>query len=259
MVSDDRERDEALAYLELAGRWATITREVNIAAMGAKRRFSEYVTFEDVEQVLWEWVMKSPKKIMRWHQEKDSDGFLHILGAVLYDEANYFGRKAKADLLGYKLGDEFYYTKGMLQKLLPSVYNRSEWSDPPKWAKTEGGGRSGKALNEGGGWMTTLADISRALSRLPKAEQRLLFERFALRREYEDLGGAASTSHGRVDAAVSRLLDVLGGPRWLSEDEDRETDDGTSWPVGRKAMSNAQARYVTEQEMSFEKKRSRKW
>jgi hypothetical protein len=263
-MTEDVGRDKALIHLRTSGLWKVIEDEVEAASARAGRRFAGFVTADDVKQVLWEWVLAAPKKIARWHDEKDNEGFLHILGAVLYDEANYFGRKARADQLGYRLGDEFYYTKGMLRSLLPSVYNKSEWSDPPKWAKSESSGRSGKALNEGGGWMATMADISRALSRIPKADQRVLFERYALGVKFAaqaaDDGVSVSAQHGRDEAALKRLFYELGGPKWLTEDpSDREPDEPGRWPAGRRAMSNAEARYVTAKEMDFEKRGQREF
>lgn len=256
-VEKELKRQEAIDYLERAGaferevKWA-----VQTAAYGISRRFTDYLQREDVEQHLWEWVLRSPIKVSRWHKDNDPSGFDRLLGAVLWDEATYLGRKTRAEALGYALGDEFYYTKDMLISLLSDVYNEQAWINGPSWNKGQSKVREGKALNEGFGWVATLADVSRGISKLSAEDQHILKATHKdgyTRREYAkayDL--PLSTVSDRHHAAVKRLWTVLGGPKWLTRVEDRQDDDG-HWPAGRRAMSNSEARYVTAKELACEK------
>lgn len=222
---------------------------IGSTAYSISHQFAGYVDAVDIQQALWEWTMRNKKKIRRWAEENDEKGYDRVLGFTLRDVGTHFARQAKADKLGYKLGDEFYYTKGMLSTLLPSVYDENAWINPPRELT---GGRSGKALNEGFGWVATLSDVSRALSLLAAEDQRLLYRAFAegntrnqLAEEYD------LTRRGfdlRVEAAVKRLWHKLGGPKWLSRAEDRadDPDDTEHMWRGRKSVSNAQARAITE-------------
>lgn len=249
----EKARQEALNYLRNENLWLHLEQEVQIATSSAARRFSNYIQPDDVTQHLWEWIMAAPIKIRRWHEDKDWEGFVRILGAVLYDEASFFGRHAKAEQLGYTLGSSFFYTRGMLMKLLPSVFNEDEWVNLPAWAQGETR-NAGKALNEGFGWVATLADVSRAFSRLPREDRLMLeatYREGMTRRDYADgLGVPLSTAQGRHDAAVRRLWHELGGPQWMASREDREPDPG-GWGAGRRAMSNAAARDLTDREADF--------
>lgn len=237
-----------------------IMQAVQTTAHNVANRYRGYTNQEDIEQHLWEWVLKAPRKIARWREENSEENFQRLLGAVLFDEANHFGRRAKADSLGYRVGDEFYYDLASLKTLLPSVYKRDEWVDPPAWAKKKDDDkvRNGKALNEGFGWVATLSDISRGLSRISREDQRVLFERFALGRtlavQAADEDAPVSTVAARVDASLRRLLDALGGPKWLSSAEDRAPDGAADggWSVGRRAMSNVHALAVTDRQAGFE-------
>lgn len=256
-VEKEIKRQEAIDYLERAGaferevKWA-----VDTAAYGVSRRFTEYLQRDDVAQHLWEWVLRSPIKVSRWHQDNDADGFNRLLGAVLWDEATYLGRKARDEVRGHTSSDDFYYTKSMLITLLPDVFNEEAWINGPSWNKGQSKVREGKALNEGFGWVATLSDVSRAVSKLPLADQhilRLTYEKDLTRRELaQHFGIPLSTASDRHGSAVKKLWAVLGGPRWLTRVEDRQDDDG-HWPAGRRAMSNAEARYVTAKELACEK------
>lgn len=262
-MTTPEERQEALDYLEHGGAWPEITVAIQTASYAAHRRFREHVTRDDITQLLWEWVWAAPVKIARWHKDNDTEGFQRVLHSVLWDESSFYGRKQKAAALGYDMNDEFYYTKGMIESLLPSVYNREHWINGPEWTKPESiRVRNGKALNEGFEWQATLSDVSRALSRLKVADQKVLAATYRdglSRAEYADAEGVAlTTASTRHTQALRRLWFELGGPKWLSRAEDREPDDGR-WPAGRRAMSNAEARALTAREAAFERGPSKEW
>lgn len=258
-LAADHERQKALDYLDRFDVFGEIGVTVKTVAHSVHRRFNQYLSYDDAHQCMWEWVMSAPKKIARWHQDNTMQDFHRMLGAVLYDEGTFLGRKQKADILCYKQGDEFYYTKAMLTGtdrkpgLLHAVFDEEAWINPPQELT---GGRSGKALNEGFGWVATLSDISRALSKLPKEYQNILkytygeggMSRTQLA-EHQRIPPSTATS--RHTAAVKRLWSELGGPRWLTSSEDRAPDEG-HWPAGRRALSNEGARALTAREAAHD-------
>lgn len=253
-TENELKRQEALDYLERSGAFKEIELIIKVGSYGVARKFTEFLHRDDIEQHSWEWVMRAPRKVARWHQDNDVSGFNRILGAVLWDEGTHLGRKTRAEALGYTLGDEFYYTKSMLTTLLPDVFNDEAWVNGPSWNRNQSKVREGKALNEGFGWVATLSDVSRAFSKLPLSDQsvlRLSYQQDMTRRELAaSLGVPLSTASDHHNSALKKLWNLLGGPKWLTRDEDRRPDDG-HWPPGRKAMSNAHARYVTEAEANF--------
>lgn len=264
-MATDEEREAALDWLADEMIWAHVEDVIENVSTMVYRRFRALVPQDDLRQVMHEWVLGAPKKIKRWHEENDSDGYHRVLSAVLYDEGSYYARRERDAANGGSHDDHFFYTKGMIANLLPSVYSEKAWVSGPErnGARNSTKVRDVKPLNEGNDWIATLADISRALSRIPREDQRTLFDRYALKttlREQADRDDVPlSTLNYRVDAALKRLWRELGGPRWLTSAEDREPDEPGHWPAGRKAMSNAQARALTARESSFDKAVGAEW
>lgn len=213
-------------------------------SVARQTKFHGHVERDDIVSHLWEWVLKHPAKIERYRENNEDDGYERILASVLYDEANIFARKERAARMGYSTHDEFFFAKAGIEELLPSVFDRDAWVNPPT---EHGNARSGKALNEGNNWLATLSDLSRAFSLLESKDQILLREVYAYETPRAELARREKLSRKgidhRIDAAIRRLWREVGGPKWLTPEERDGARTGT---VGaRKAMSNAQAQAIT--------------
>lgn len=204
---------------------------VNAVAFQVSRHRSVkgFVEAPDIAQVIWEWILRNEAKLERWYADLDDDSLDRICGAVFRDVGIGWARREKATRLGYKTGDEFWYTKAMLVGgpgalgLLHHVYDDESWTSPPKMT---GGGRSGKSLDEGFGWVATLTDISRALDTLEPKERELLRQVFGKQaprqRLADEMYVSRKTIDNRTERAVTKLWEALGGPKWLTSREDRE-------------------------------------
>lgn len=214
-------------------------------AVARKAQFRGYVEAVDLQQALWEWRLRNKHRVAQWQNTMEEREFERLYGKVLFDEANITARRSKAERFGYKTSDEFFYTKGMLESLLPAFFDYpNSWLNPPQSDIT---GRSSKALSEGNNWLTTLSDVSRAYDALAQPDRELLRTTFGddVPKKYiaEDLSLSRKGVDHRIDAALKRLWTALGGPEWLAPEE-RHYSKGT---VGnRRAMSNAQARAITD-------------
>lgn len=208
-------------------------------------RFRGHVEVDDVQAVLWEWVIRHQSgKIKRYRDENDDGGFERIVGFVLYDEANIYARKEKAARLGYSAADEFFYAKATIEDLLSAMFDRDAWMNPPT---EHGNARSGRALNEGNNWLATLADIGRAYDLLDEKDRQVLalkFKHDISRTKLSEMWQLSPKgADHRVESAVKRLWRNLGGPKWLAPEE-RERSGGT---IGqRRVISNAHARAITD-------------
>lgn len=210
-------------------------------------RFRNYVEGGDLQGVLWEWAMKHESKVQKWFKLHEGRELERLLGKVFSDEARMFARREKANLLGYKLEDEFFYSAGVLKDLLPvALAPQTEWLDPPTDHGT--GGRSTKALSEGNNWLATLADVSRAVGLLSLEDQSVLTDlhlggiptKDIARRDDITVRGVEQ----RQERALKRLWNALGGPQWLEPKE-----KFTHGVVGRKSISNARANAVTNSDL----------
>ncbi len=227
--------------------WDFLNGIVCSSAIATARGFKGFATHDDIQQELWLWVLASKHKIARWRVDMNDEDFEKMLRRVFRDVGTKYCREQKAEALGYKLGDEFYYTTGMLKEILPSVFDRDAWINPPpvKGEGAQNSSRRSRTLDEGFNWVATLADVARAVDTLPERDQNLLRLVFSDAGARKDLAQSESVTvraiDHRVDRALRHLLDALGGPKWLSEGEDRRPGG-----YGRKAISNAHARAITD-------------
>lgn len=209
-------------------------------------RFRPYVEGGDLQGVLWEWAMKHEAKVLKWFEAHEGRELERLLGKVFTDEARMFARREKANTLGFRLEDEFFYSAGVLKDLLPiALAPQSEWLHPPTDHGT--GGRSTKALSEGNNWLATLADVSRAVGLLSAEDQSVLSDLHLHERSTKQIAARDNiTVRGveqRQDRALKRLWNALGGPQWL------EPKEKYTHGVGRKAMSNARANALTNSDL----------
>lgn len=224
--------------------WFNIILPTIAHRVAGQQRFRGHVEADDLTQQAWEWLLRNHHKYRRWERENkdDPEQLERLLVATVTNELTYFARRERAHHLGYNPADEFFYDRAMLEELIAAVYDPDAWHNPPK--PTDGGRRS-KAPSEGNGWVATLADVSAALVRLTHEDRTILYQRFAEKRTVKDIATLEQITqrqvYHRVDRALKRLWDRLGGPRWL---EPRDAMVVSSAPR-RRAMSNAHAQAVT--------------
>lgn len=209
------------------------------------RKFRRYgVETADVAQELRIWLVKHPGKIEQW--ESEEEGADKPVARALRNEASRFCQESKAQYLGYSVEDLSWFAKGEVKALLPSLFDHDAWTEPPV---SDEGGRSSKAPAEGGNWVATLADLSRAFDQLPLEDQSLLkafheegYSNILLAELYDITPQAMSRRH---DKAVGRLHKLLGGdrPRYTHDTPDCECGQVTG---SRRVVSNAAARAAQE-------------
>jgi RNA polymerase sigma factor (sigma-70 family) len=214
-----------------------------LAAEFGRKAHSWGAEASDFSQEAAAWMLDREEMLVRVHDEMyDSpDDFARWLLKCLRNEFRDYLVDIRGQATGCERQDCYWYSRAELEALLDSVFNDDAWQEPPV---VEGGGRSSKPAAHGGNWIATLADVSRAFSRLPLDDQLLLgafHEEGKMNKEvaaeYETTEAAMSAKHGR---AIERLLKILGGPR---PDPMRPGRAGDPWR-GRHAVSNATARAV---------------
>ena len=146
-----------------------------------------------------------------------------LVAQCLRNEAKDYSLDIKAQAIGYKREDLYFYSKGEVKALLPMMFDPEKWHEPP-----QSEGRSTKSQAEGGGWIATLADVSQAFEKLD-AEDRDMLAAFH-RDEWtnvlmaEALGVTEQVMSYRHDRAVRRLLKILGdtSPRPMRAQTNRD-------------------------------------
>lgn len=223
------------------------------AARSAKRRYPTS-DVDDLQQVALMWCVEHPRKLNAYLTDGDSRRGVRMLTASMRNAAKKYARDERAQDFGYFLEDEAWYSKRMLKGdgnkpgLLHYVFEKENWRKPPP---SDGAGRGKGDPAEGGGWLTMMVDLDRAIGALDNDSRVLLVEHYMFGQSYEQIGRRIDRSKAtvakHVDRAVRKIQDYLGGPR-PSDDpaEEGATYDFETYYVGmRHAISNAHARAIT--------------
>jgi RNA polymerase sigma factor (sigma-70 family) len=179
------------------------------------RKYNTYFDVSDVRQELLVWILRRESKVRVWldHNltEEEYRGGVKQLGKTLSRQADKYCRKRKAQFLGYAVEDEAYYSPITLSELLPFV-----WADVVATAdntkpRVSGGG----APAEGGNYVVQLIDIRRAIAKLDEMDRDVLQLKFENQLTFsqlaEELQVSDTTAHRKVDGALRRLNNHLGG------------------------------------------------
>jgi len=179
------------------------------------RKYHTYFDVSDVRQELLVWIVRREEKVRSWldHTEGEEQyrGGVRQLGKTLTRHADKYCRRRKAQQLGYQLDDEAYYTPISLSELLPFVWSDVVETRDASKPRVSGGGNPA----EGGNYVIQLFDIRKALEKLDPQDKVILqmkfFEQFTFDEIATTLGISDSTAHRKVDGALRRLNNNLGG------------------------------------------------
>jgi len=168
---------------------------------------------DDIRQELWIWFLTHPNKVTTWNIKdgKESD---KLIARSLRNAAKDYCQREKARAVGYKVEDNYYYDREVVELLLPAVLRR----DLNAPAMTElGFTKAKKVASEGGNWFAMMADIDKALNRLTQEQLTIVYLRFGDGCDNvtlaKELDISEDASRMRVNRAVNNLLNFLGGTR----------------------------------------------
>jgi RNA polymerase sigma factor (sigma-70 family) len=187
----------------------------------------------DIRQELWLWFLEHPNKVKTWEQLEGKQS-IKLIARSLRNAAKDYCQKQKAQAVGYKVEDNYYYDREIVEALLPAVLRGDRVA--PAMADL-GFTNSKKVASEGGNWFAMMADIERALARLTHEQLTIIYLRFGdgcdnvtLAKEL-DISEVASRM--RVNRAVNNLLNFLGGQRprkerdYTEEQVDEQNNEDT--------------------------------
>ena len=180
------------------------------------RKF-QMVEANDIRQELWVWFLEHPNKVKTWETLEGKQA-TKLIARSLRNAAKDYCQKEKAARVGYRVEDNYYYDKELVEMLLPAVL-RGDMVAP---ALTEMGYQSTKKVaSEGGNWFAMVGDINRALYKLASEQYYVLCLRFqegndnaTMAKELEISEDAARM---RVNRALNNLINYLGGERPVKE------------------------------------------
>ena len=196
----------------------------------------QMVETNDIRQELWVWFLEHPNKVKTW-EALDGKQSIKLIARSLRNAAKDYCQREKAQVVGYRVEDNYYYDKEMVETLLPAIL-RGDTIAP---ALTEMGYQSTKKVaSEGGNWFAMVGDINRALHKLTSEQFYVLCLRFEEGNDNatmaKELDISEDAARMRVNRALNNLLNYLGGERPRKERdyspaEAEEIENGEVYPT----------------------------
>lgn len=194
----------------------------------------------DFQQEFVLWLIENQDQVAEWLEELDEKESSRLLAKCLRNEGKDYLVDIKAQSVGYERTDLHWYNKGEVKALLPSVFDRNKWHEPPQ---SEGG--SAKSQAEGNNWIATLSDLSQAFDKLDLYDRKVLeaFHKHGwINKELAEREGVTEQMMSYYhDRAVGNLVRKLGDP---APHPMRKQESRDPWR-GRRAISNSTARART--------------
>lgn len=217
---------------------------IKSVALKIYRSYSSWVTRQDLESELWAWALKNESRILEY--QRNGSDFERIIRAVLNKEARAYAIRERAAMSGYDSSDLEWYTPRSIRAVLPLVFDHEDWNS---YGSAMSSMPSSKpTANATGDMLATIVDIKSAMESLFPEQQQILrmfygagvgTEVLALTFDINE-----EAARKRIDRAVYAIADRLNNPR---QGDPYEATNG-QWDTrshGRRAMSNARARKVT--------------
>ena len=168
---------------------------------------------DDIRQELWIWFLEHPNKVKVWEHLEGKQS-TKLIAKSLRNTAKDYCQKQKAQAVGYRVEDNYYYDRELVEILLPAVLR----GDSVAPSVHDMGYITGKKVaSEGGNWFAMVADIEHALRKLTREQFSIIYLRFGdgcdNKTFAKELGISEDAARMRTNRAVNNLINYLGGAR----------------------------------------------
>lgn len=170
------------------------------------------VDVDDLRQELWVWFLTHPNKVTHWHDLHDKKQSTKLVARSLRNAAKDYCQKEKARSVGFRVEDNYYYDKNMLESFIPAVLTGNKEAPMMNDLSVS---NVKKVASEGNNWPAICSDIEKAISKLNKEQRDIVFLRYASGYDLGAIAFALSISQDavrmRVNRALRNMLNYLGG------------------------------------------------
>ena len=181
-------------------------------------RYRGFVSYEDVQQELYVWLLSRYDRAERWREEYSAQHAERTLVKALRNAGERYCRAEKAAFEGYQPDDEFFYSIPMVADLLRLSFD-PEWALPasPQVEENEYVQGSRPATDN---LIVMVADAGKALLTLPLHDQVMLRRAYGPGVDTSDVIAqlgiewkiTAHAADSRLRRVVGRVRAALGGP-----------------------------------------------
>lgn len=177
------------------------------------RKYHKFCEARDIAQELWIWALKHPKIVLQFIDREGDElkSGLKGLGKSLYREGDRYCRREKASLSGYRVSDEYFYTKALIDSLIEADANDGKMVAQQVNDQI----KRSKPASEGGDVMAMIADVKRALAKLDPSTEAMLQYHVVDKLSSQKIGEIFQISRQAVDQRIARayekMIESLGG------------------------------------------------
>lgn len=215
---------------------------------------------DDLLQEALMWAVEHPTALQGYLENEDEDHGQRQVFTAMRNACRKYAIRQRALARGdeTQIDDCWYSTellkgfgRGVGQRgLLHLIFDQDAWLNPES-AGEDAGVRTKKDPAEGNNWLATLADVSSALDKLSREDPdawSVLVLHYKQGFTYDEIGASMEpvvskvTVSRRIDRAVRKVQDLLGGPQPREDPAEPGWNDG---PGSRYVQSNAAARAIT--------------
>lgn len=178
-------------------------------------RYAVYFDQADIRQELMIWALRKEKRVAEWldHEQNNADRKAGIrqLAKAMQREADKYCRSRKAKAVGYETRDEAFYNAGIIEELI-AVMDDVDNQQAGMQVRVSGGS-SDPATS--GNFLVSVIDVRNAMEKLDPNDSLILEMRYqeglTLTQIGDALGLSDTTIHRRCNAALRRIIKLLGG------------------------------------------------
>lgn len=188
---------------------------ISVISHRLARKYRSYTTADDIAQDLWLWVLARPSRTRGVRKAADGDDLkkeVSYLERNLYRAGDIQCRKEKAKVSGYRHTDEYFYSTQLIADLIQAWYHgvgleRQASDDRVRRKRT---------LSQGFEMESMVSDVQVGLDALSESQQAVVLSVFgagmSVKEIADDLGVTRQAVEQRLDRAVEKMIEALGGP-----------------------------------------------
>lgn len=213
-------------------------------------RFKGFCEANDLAQEAYCWALGNTERVEKFYaptyvdketgEELENKNGREALRRRLKGVMNGYAQQLKAERLGYSVSDLTFYSKALVEELLPQAFDDD--TVLPNQSPSDTPRTKGNAA-EGNNYLALRVDIQRGYQGLGDDDQEILWRRFVELGDLDvmavDYGITKRGVEKKIDRALDRLVDSLGGRRPIYPEG----------PGSRSVRSNAQAQAINREQV----------
>lgn len=194
------------------------------------KSFGPYLEAGDVQQDLYEWSVDHIHKVREYLDPPTIVNDLDLLNEAEIAElkrigknklnraytnrARGFANKVKAETLGYRVSDLYWYSRASVEEMLPMMFNYDNWMPT---GSNDGTPRAPASPAEGNNWLALMCDMKSGFETGSIEDRDLLTEKFWYGVDNKVMavtqGVTETTIERRLGRALGRMVERLGGTK----------------------------------------------